>query len=169
MIYTGIQGNVKELNQLIAKLPGLMQSSAYEKGLHPAAKVIERRLKELTPKSSETKTTKKWSKATQAKRGGEFPLWKTTATKRWRAKSSGSAYAFVGFKWPTGNKAHFIVISKGETRKRVLWGKRTGQTFRKEYDILNQSMDDSSGKAAAAFTAAVAKDVDKRLSELKRG
>lgn len=164
MMKSKVEGNTKQINALLNQLPAAMQAAAFEKGLRPAGKVVEKRLKELTPRSSKTGTTKKWSEQTQTKRSGEMPLWKTTATKVWRARS-GPAIALVGYRWPKGNKAHFIVEGKGKTRKVVLWGKRN-KGERQKLDILKRSLDERRKQSADAFVRGVKKEVDKQVEKL---
>jgi len=164
MMSTKVDGDAKQINAMLQQLPNAMQAAAFEKGLRPAAKVVQKRLKELTPRSNKTGTTKRWSDSTKRKRQGEMPLWKTTAVKVWRARG-GPAIGFVGYRWPKGNKAHFIVEGKGKTRKVVLWGKSTNGV-RQKLDILKRSIDQTRNKAAQAFVGGVRKEVEKQVEKL---
>ena len=159
--------DMKALNKELNKLPGLMQAASYDKGLRPAANVFNRRVKELTPRSKNTRTTDKWDAKVKNERQGELPLWKTTKVKLWRS-STGFSLGMVGFEWPKGNKGYLVIQHRSESRRVVYWGNRTQRLARK-VDVLKRAFDDARQPAAAAWTAAVAKDVKNKLRQLGRG
>lgn len=153
-----------ELNKFLEQLPGVLQSKAFEKGLRPAAKVMRQRVKELTPRSSNTGTTKKWSQSTKQKRMGNKPLWKTASFRIWKSPN-GTPYAFVGYKWPDGNKGHFVIEGKNNTRKVFYWGKDAGKVVQR-MDVLKRAFDETINSAASSFTAGVKAAVEKEVERL---
>ena len=165
MIEAQVIADPKELNRLLEQLPAAMQAAAYEKGLRPAANVVKARVKELTPRSSQTGSTNKWSQSTKAKRAGELPLWKTVRTKVWR-KGRGPALALVGYQWPKGNKGHFVIQSKNKTRRQKLWGNEASPASRQKVDVLKRSLIESQDAAANAFVKSVRKEVVKQVELL---
>jgi hypothetical protein len=168
MIKMEFQLPKKEVNDLLRQLPNLARSAAYDKGIPAAARVVRNRLKEITPRSSSSGSTKKWSKKTQAERAGELPLYKTVAIKMLRPKR-GRVTALVGYGWPRGNKGHYTIPMKSQFRRVVLWGNDTGQKRRKGDDILKRAFDESKQQAAAAYVAGVKKEVDKHIARFGNG
>ena len=171
MIKASVAGmDEKELNRILSTVPGLMQAAAFEGGLRPAANVVKRRLKELTPKSKQNSKggRDKWSAKTRESRGGEKELHQETAVKLLRPKNR-SAAALIGYRWPGGNKGHFVIPMKKDTRRQVLWGRDTGKEVRKGDDILKRSLDETRQAASTAFVGGVAKTAERKLRNLPSG
>ena len=159
---------VAEINKALDELPILMQASAFEGGLRPAGNVVADRMRQLTPRSSNTGSTKKWSKSTKAKRAGESPLADNIGVKVIRPKS-GRPFVLIGFSWPGGNKGHFISPMKRDTREQVLWGKRTGKRVQKSNDFQRQAFDETKSRQATAFIGGIRKSAQRKLRSLGRG
>ena len=162
------QFDAKALQKQLDRIPVIVQSAALAKGIRPAAKVVQKRVKDLTPRSTRTKSKDKWSKATKAKRSGERPLHQLVKVKV-LPRLSTVATALVGYEWPSGNKGHFLLPLKKSTRKLVLWGKVTGREVRKMDDWLRRAFDETKGEQASAFEQGVKREVDRRLKEIGDG
>jgi hypothetical protein len=162
MMDASVEGSVTEINKLLEQLPGAVQAAAFKKGLRPAANAVRKRVKELTPRSSQTGSTKKWDAQTKAKRAGELPLWKTAKVKLWQ-KGGKAGIALVGYEWPRGNKGHFVIESKNKTSKQVYWGNLTAVTPRRKVDVLKRSLDETKSQANAAFVGGIRKEVEKQV------
>ena len=158
---------VAALNKELEKLPGLMQAASFGKGLRPAARVVQKRVKELTPRSKKTDRDKRSAKE-KLRRANDKPLWKTTKIKLWRG-SAGFGVGMVGFTWPDGNIGHVVIESKNTLSRHVLWGNMTMVERRRKKDVLKRAFDESKKAAAAAWVAAVSRDVDNQLRTLGRG
>lgn len=165
MMTVKIEFDAKLIQSLLDQVPVLAQLAALESGIRPAAKVLEKRVKALVPRSSETGSTKKWSKSTKSQRASERSLRDLVRTKVLKPKNN-SASALVGFEWPGGNKGHFVVPMKKDTRKQVLWGKQSGKEVRKGDDFLRQAFDETKQSQTEVFVRNVSRAVDKKMKDL---
>lgn len=168
MMQIKLQFDYRKLDAALEQLPVKVQLAALESGVRPAAKVLQQRVKELTPRSRTSGSSRLWSKKTKAARSGEPELRATVATKVLKPKNN-IASALVGFRWPTGNKAHFVLPMKKSTRKVVLWGRVTGREVAKHNDWLRQAFDETRQKQISAFENGVTAAVQKKLRELNGG
>ena len=156
-----------QINRVLEQLPGLMQSAAFEGGLRPAGEVVAKRMRQLTPRSSSSGATKKWSKKTAQSRAGESPLADNIGVKVLRPKNR-TASVLIGFQWPGGNKGHFVSPMKRVDREQVLWGKRTGKRVAKANDFQRQAFDETKSQQASAFISGMRKKVDSKIASAVR-
>ena len=168
MISVKVEFDAKSLQAQLDKIPVLAQLAALDAGIRPAAKVLQKRVKELTPDSRQSGSKDKWSKKTKSERSGERPLRDLVAIKVLKPKNN-TAAALVGFEWPAGNKVHFLVPMKKETRKKVLWGKVTGTEVRKGDDFLRRAFDETKAAQSDAFVSGVQKAIDRKIKDLGIG
>lgn len=164
-----VEYNSQRINRILNQIPVMVQASAYDKGLRPAAKVVQDRARQLAPSSKESGSRKRWSQKMRASRAGVKPLKQSIKTKVVRPGKNKVPYAVVGPERPWGNIAHFISPLKKNTREVVLWGNRTGMMARKDNDFMKRAFDETKQQAARAFTRGVIAAVRAKLKDLGRG
>lgn len=161
--------NERRVNRVLNKIPVMVQAAAYDSGLRPAAKVVEKRAKQLAPSSRESGSRNKWSASMKASRQNVKPLRESISTKVVRKPSGGgNPYAMAGPERPWGNIAHFISPLKKATREIVLWGRKAGRQGRKDNDFMKRAFDETKQAAARAFTRGVIRGVRAKLKDLVR-
>lgn len=169
MMKVKVAFNANRINRVLKQIPLKVQFAAYDAGLRPAAKVVEKRSKELAPSSQKSGSRNKWSKSMAASRAGVKPLDQSIKVKVVRGGSREVPYAMVGPERPQGNVAHFVSPLKKNTREVVLWGRRTNRTAPKDDDFMRQAFDETRKQQERAFVRGTIKRVRKELESLKNG
>lgn len=157
--------NDAELDKMFNMVPKLERYKVLDKATGEASKIVVKRARDLTPRSSQTGSKKKWSKKmTQSKDDGgqnrslsEVPLWKTIK-KVFRKYQNRYGLAVIGPEWNAGNKAYFFTSPKG--RKEVRWGVVTGRVRSQVRNWIVQAFDETKGQQLDAMKESIKSTVD---------
>lgn len=121
-----------------------------DKGIRKASQLVQRRAKQLAPRSSKTGSAKKRSVSQSQSGNWNIPLSKTIISKV--LKHARGALGIVGPSWPEGNKAFFNNAKNG--RREVYWGKPQGTIYKGE-DWLKRAFDESAEEAQEVLVETV--------------
>lgn len=130
-----------------------------DKGVRKASQVVQKRAKQLAPRSSETGSARKRSVTQQRSGKWDIPLHTTITTKV--VKYDNGAVGVVGPSWPDGNKAFFNNAAKG--RRVVYWGRKQG-TLYKGTDWLKRSLDESADEAGKVLIETISEAIKESAS-----
>lgn len=137
--------DLDKVDRELARLDLMLRSKALKKALRRGGQVVQKRARELCPRSSQTHTGDTWSKATQAARQGVKPLAETIGVVV-REYDRGTFVLLVGPEYPAGALGHLIEYGHAE----VLWGKETGRRV-PPYPFLRPAADETQEQVNAAI------------------
>lgn len=140
-------------------IPKLDRFAVGDKVTRAAGKIVLDRVKQLTPRSSQTGTAKKRAKTQRDGADWAPPLWKgmSMAVRKYAT----STWAWVGPRWRDGQKIYFIGEWKRQTRRQVLWGKVTGKVVRKLRNWIVQAFDETKSQQLSAMKSTLTTEIDK--------
>jgi hypothetical protein len=146
-----------ELERQWNMVPKLERYGVGDKTTRAAGKIVLDRVKQLTPRSSQTGSAKKRSKTQRSAADWAPPLWKgmSMAVRKYAT----STWAWVGPRWRDGQKIYFIAEWKKQTRRAFYWG-RPGPVVRKLRNWIVQAFDETKGQQLDAMKESIKSTVD---------
>lgn len=148
-----------ELAAMFDMVPKLERYQVGDKVTRAAGKIVLDRVKQLTPRSSVTGSSKKRS---SKQRGGadwdNTPLWKGMAMAV--RKYATSTWVWVGPRWREGQKIYFIAEWKKQTRRAFYWG-RPGPIVRKLRNWIVQAFDETKSQQLSAMKSVLTTEIDR--------
>lgn len=147
-----------ELAAMFDMVPKLERYQVGDKVTRAAGKIVLERVKQLTPRSSQTGTAKKRSGAQSKGADWAPPLWKgmSMAVRKYAT----STWAWVGPRWRDGQKIYFIAEWKKQTRRAFYWG-RPGPVVRKMRNFIVQAFDETKTQQLSAMKSTLTSEIDK--------
>lgn len=172
MIEFKIEYDEKELNKILDQVEVEFQRAIYESGLAEVGKFLQKAITaeaKATANSSASGSRRKWSNKTKAARANVKPLSDSIGYKVIKAKNNRPSSVLVGPKRPDGNIAHFIAPGRKHTRKKVLWGRQTGEVVAKTNDFVRRAVDENKAQIGRVFARGTERGLKRRLRALGRG
>lgn len=144
-----------ELKAMFDAVPILERHKVADKTVRAGAKVVIKRARQVAPRSTKEDREKRSAKQ-RSEAEWNYPLWKTI--KQVVRKYSHNASAIIGPEWPRGNKAYFNTSPGG--RKKVLWGKVTGEIIPAIRNWIVQAFDETRNQQLAVMKQTLRKLMD---------
>jgi hypothetical protein len=151
---------MEEVLAMLNRVDSNVMFKVTDKAMRKANKIVERRAKQLAPRSSVTGSAKKRAKRQSESADFDYPLHKSITSRVW--KHENGAVGVIGPGWPRGNKAFFNSARKG--RRVFYWGKPQGTTYRQE-DWLKRSLDETSREVEQTLVD----EIRDAINEVERG
>ena len=145
-----------DMNKILVQLPLMLQRGALDKALRAAGKVVQRRARELCPRSSHTDSRELWSKKTAADRSNAKPLAETIGVVV--RKYDTTSVAVVGPQYPAGSLGHLVEFGHNA----ILWG-RVSKKYRRvpPKPFLRPAADETRGAQDAAMLSVLKSELAK--------
>lgn len=150
----------QELEKLFATAKALKKYDVLKSATTKASKIIEDRFRELTPQQTQAQR-KKRANSQAGKYDWDKPL-KNAIGSAVREYASNSV-AFVGPRWPVGNKIYFVAEWKKKTRKVWYWGRNTGKRKRKVRNIAVQAFEETKPRTMSVMKKEIKASLDRML------
>jgi len=143
-----------DMNKILEQLPVMLQRGALDKALRAAGKVVQKRARELCPRSSHTGSRERWSKETAADRSNVKPLADTigVVVRKYDAVS----VAVVGPQYPAGALGHLVEYG----HRLVAYGRDTGRRVQPK-PFMRPAADETKGEQEAAMLTVLKAELDK--------
>lgn len=152
----------READAMLARLPLEIRGKVLARGLRAAAAPVEKRARQLVPRSSQTGSRRRMAKAQAARRVGEAEHRESIGHSTIREYGSITAI-YVGPVHPAGNLINII----GHPHQQVLWGNRTGRVV-PPTTYLQQAAAETTGQQQSAFVGKVRSESDKIIARMAR-
>ena len=148
----------------LENIPAMFIFKVADVAMKAAAKPVIDKAKSIAPSSRQSygtngPTRKKWSRKYKTNAAYQNDSGKEIGVKV--LKSSRGAIAYVGAKYPLGNKQQFNDSGSGKGRRVVYWGKPQGTIYRRKERFLQRAYDETRNEQTTAFIAAAEAEVAK--------
>lgn len=146
-----------EIEQLLGRLEVQMRRKIAKQAVRAGAKVVQKRARQLCPRSAATGSRRGWSKKTRSARRGRKPLAQTIKV---AVRDYDDTFmAITGPEYPAGALSHLIEFRVGgKVPAKVLWGQATGEP-RRERPFMRPAADETKGEQEAAIVDTVRRGV----------
>lgn len=143
-----------DMDAILQQLPVMLQRGALDKALRAAGKVVQRRARELCPRSSKTGSRQAWSNETAGSRTGTKPLAETIGVVV--RKYDEVSVAVVGPEYPAGALGHLVEYG----HKLVVYGHPTGRRV-PPHPFMRPAADETKGEQESVMLSVLQKELDK--------